>query len=554
MRTALHQVGLRRKWIMGRKTVGWAWAGSVAFPLLLLLGGCGSSSNAVGHGGGNAGGADARAGGAGFDANTSGGRSSGGRSAIGVGGASGLGGRSGTGGMGGMSVPGGSSNGGDAGQPIAAAGTSGNGSGGASGGAQTCVLGADCKCGALTGVIECPASGPTCVCPPADECKSEEAPKCFEPCGGQPFGGWVLESSCFAAGSFSKGVCQTATQATPGLSDLRMRILDGGQLDIFVQEDWTTQTRISPACSSLYSTTLCPTAFYSPDALLFSSMPRASCTASPCGACDCTSTSLPPGDGFSRTVGSPDLWAVAGPTTLSLAGRYVVPYCVVGNELWIGGKSPNGPPQVAYKFKKQSCAGAPMACANRSPAVCESGPGCTLGKCQADVPANAAHCAPATYPAACSVLQGCTWAPDACYGDTSSECDFISCGKEPGCNWGPPVEKCGGSPSCDGLSAADCPTFGCNLTKCSSNDGLDVDCSQLKSTADCAKAPGCVSHPGAVAPCTGTTQCFRQSDLPTCGKLGCVNVGETYCGGEPISCNQLSTADCHKLPGCRIEW
>jgi hypothetical protein len=329
-----------------------------------------------------------------------------------------------------------------------------------------------------------------------------------------------------------------------------MRLLDGGGLDLSATEDWATNSRISLACGSVPSTNSCSGAFFYPDVTLFQSMPRATCSANACGACDCTDKTV----GQTTIVNSPDspfAWSKNGDTQLVLDGT-PVSYCVQGEEMWIGGGIP-GDPRAAYKFKKQSCVGTPVACASRTAANCQTGGDCTLGLCKATGTASALHCATASDPSGCAVLQGCTWDANLCFGDASPTCAFVTCGQQPGCSWGPPTERCGGSPSCDNLNAADCTALGCYFDRCGVGDLFDVDCAPL-SAAECSKAPGCVSTGTPATPCMGQTQCIAQSDLATCKKLGCVDVGVASCAGDGTPCNQLSLSDCDKSPSCRHEW
>ena len=418
-----------------------------------------------------------------------------------------------------------------------------------SGGSGNCVVGAECKCGALTGILQCGATGPNCVCPPAQQCQSVDDPKCFTPCGGDPFGGWVLEGSCFAGTAYDNSVCKTFTQATPGDSQLRMRILDGGDLDISANERWTSTTRISLACSSVFSTTACASAYYYPSVTLFSSMPRATCSANACGACDCAGQSNDNAS-LSSEPGYPLTWSKSGNNLV--LNNMAVPYCVQGNELWIGGTSLVGQPRAAYKFKKQSCVGTPLACATRTPATCAMGGDCTLGLCKSTGTTSQLRCSTALQADDCAVLQGCTWNANLCYGEASTTCPFVTCGDQPGCAWGPPTEHCGGFPACDGLNQADCSALGCFYGRCGADVSNDVDCSLL-TLADCAKAPGCVSNSGSGAPCSGQTQCAAQSDLNTCKKLGCLDLGSSACGGTGTACEKLSLSMCDKSPSCRHE-
>ena len=194
-----------------------------------LVAGCSGSTHQEGNPGSAAGAAGVNLGSAGASGALSAGGGSGGRA--GAGGAV-NGGAAATdrGGAGGNEAGGSAGRVGTGGMAATA-----GGGGMSSGGGANCIVGAECKCADLTGVIQCGASGPNCVCPPAEQCQTVDDPKCFVPCGGDPFGGWVLEGSCYAGSSYNNGVCDTFTQATPGQTKFRMRLLDGGDLDCVFQ-------------------------------------------------------------------------------------------------------------------------------------------------------------------------------------------------------------------------------------------------------------------------------------------------------------------------------
>jgi hypothetical protein len=497
-------------------------AGILAFSSLVI--GCAGSAHStaenVGSGGSSpSGGGAGRADSGGLAGGVNAGGASGRGGASNAGGASGRGGASNAGGAGGK---GGASN-----------------AGGASGAPGHCVSGGACKCDALTGVTQCTASGASCVCPPAEACQEKAGTKCFEPCGGEPFGTWLLETPCYAAFPYSDGVCNRFTEATPNNVDVRLRILEDGVFEVGGIEDWTTTTKMSLACASLFTTESCSNAKYAPNLLLFSPLPPGTCTANACGVCDCTSR------GSSKSY--LDHWTQVGNTLHFSTGTF--PYCVQGDELWIGGSASDGSPRVSYKFKKQSCLGAPAACSSRSAANCEIGHDCLLGQCKATAGGGQAHCSTAFAQSDCSVLQGCTWNPNQCSGSASTVCDLGSCGSQAGCTWGASQEKCVGDAYCGSRALDQCNDLGCAPAySCVLTDSDDVDCSKLKTTAACALAPGCVSHPGAPIPCTGQTQCSNQTDGSACTSLGCAYTA--FCEGDnPTPCSQVPISDCVRA-GC----
>jgi hypothetical protein len=325
-----------------------------------------------------------------------------------------------------------------------------------------------------------------------------------------------------------------------------MRILDGGALELFGTEAWSMQSRISLGCGSLRSVEACPSAFYSPNATLFSYQGPTSCTANACGVCDCANAS----HGDIASFYQYSQWTRDG-NNLMLAG-VVVPYCVEANELWIGGLAEDGTPKVAYKFKKQSCTGAPVACASRTAAQCTAGPNCQLGACKATVAGREARCAQMLDATGCGVLQGCAWDPQSCAGDASPTCDFQSCGTEPGCTFGAPVEKCVGDSTCFGRDVSDCTDLGCKVSNCHPYGVDGLDCQVLGSFALCNATPGCTSHPNGPSICTGQALCSAQTSDATCQALGCND--NPACVGQALACDQIPLTDCDRMPGCRREW
>ncbi len=423
------------------------------------------------------------------------------------------------------------------------AGTSGF-SGGGSGG-PSCVEGVPCTCDDdLVGVTECSEEEEeaSCACPPAKECAPDEPESCFEPCGGEPFGTWVLEDACLAGNGLSS--CTSGVlRGTPGEMDLRLRILDGGQLEIRGSESWDIAATVQLSCLGISTVNACSRAELYSDALLFSGWSNSTpCEANACGVCDCSGT-LDAG-----VDGAFSYWSRQG-TDLFFDNSYRVPYCVDGDELWLGGSSDGGT-RVSYKFKKQSCAGTPIPCSERSADECDVDGYCSVGRCQAQT-GTVPSCAKAFTETECGVLQGCTWDPEGCSGQAPSSCDFETCGAVPGCAWGEPKARCGGEPTpCEGLEVADCGTPGCSVRVCGPNFGDISDC-QVLTAAECAQAPGCTVSGTS---CTGQALCAAQSDASICSKLvGCVPY--SYCYGVPTrACSALTVEECPTQLGCRIEW
>lgn len=407
-----------------------------------------------------------------------------------------------------------------------------------------------CNCKKLVGVYECTEDGPSCSCPPAEECEVEEQENCFEPCGGEPFGAWVLEETC-ASGSWSNSSgCERITSGTVEEADIRLRILDGGRLEFKAKEYVSLSSRVSLECINVSTVNFCPLAMSFKTPLLFAPGGQWNCKGSPCGACDCEGT----GNSFDeRTFAS---W-IRGEDGLTLAFPGIsshVPYCVEGDELWLGGPTADGTPRASYKFKKLSCHGKPTPCSERSLAECLEGDGCSVGVCVATTGGSPTRCAKAFSQTECGVLQGCQWDAKACGGQAPETCDFLTCEDQPGCSLGEPQQKCAGEPEpCEGRDLDQCDVPGCELRVCQPDFFDDVDCANLDSPDDCAKAPGCeVAPDGSPTPCTGTTSCVAQTNPSICDELGCLRT--QYCGGTPARCETLSLEDCHSVPGCNIEW
>jgi hypothetical protein len=329
-------------------------------------------------------------------------------------------------------------------------------------------------------------AGAACACPLGDDCSPAEVVPCFEPCGGDPFGVWKLEDACFAGGVVETGQqgCQQQLRATPGESELTLRILDGGELDLHGSEDWTVGATETLACLGIESSSRCKDATAWPDVMLFSPSQEARCVANGCGACDCEDAAYGYiGGGFSQ-------WSRAG-NQLTLGG-FTVDYCVKGDVLWLGGPTSEGVPRVSYKFQKHSCTGTPVPCADRSPKDCAKSSSCGVGHCVSKSGLDP-KCAEITWEPDCAVAEGCQWAPEGCSGTTFETCDYDTCDLEFGCSWGEPKQRCGGySSRCSDLDAVQCANQGCIV-----------------------------------------------------GPDSCVS---------PTKCGDLSVAECHSEPGCRLEW
>lgn len=418
-------------------------------------------------------------------------------------------------------------------------------------GAGTCVEGAACRCGDLTGTLQCAEPGDgRCSCPPLEVCQT--APReCFEPCGGTPLGVWVLEKTCFNAASEGVGCAGTSVDAV-GLADtLRLEILENEAIVAKGSEHLKVTARVPLACLGIESVERCESADFYASPFLYALSRPLPCAASACGHCECSAElEAYAGNGYSG-FGKP--WE-PGSTTLSF-GSMEVPYCVDGDTLWAGGVSADGTPKAAYQFRRRSCVGVPLPCTERSEAECAVAEDCAVGRCVALTASNAETCSGfVTSQDGCESTTGCNWETGGCWGSASKECDFRNCDQAPGCSWGPPRARCGGSPqSCYDRENEDCgDTPGCSVRTCHA-DGVDgsVPCAAL-AQSECSKASGC-SWSG--SSCGGVTGCSLQTDAAVCEALGCSPSPSPRCGGYPtVECSALGVDECATEPGCRLEW
>ncbi|HET9930960.1 MAG TPA: hypothetical protein VFQ35_09745 [Polyangiaceae bacterium] len=412
------------------------------------------------------------------------------------------------------------------------------GRGGDTGG---CVEGVPCQCAELVGTTQCQSGVAACSCPPAEQCRTPSGAPCFEPCGGDPFGGWVMVDSCFRTSHAGVGTaCERLVQAMPNGSDLRLRILDGGRYDLGGNERWSIQLSASLSCLLLDSVQKCSERSIGVNPFMFSSGERLPCKPNACGVCECAGDV---GAAYSQESGS---WTRQG-NAIRL-GNNQYPYCVKGDELWIGGGFSEDSPIGAYKFKRQSCQGTPMiSCEQLGRTECARTSGCRMGSCE-PLPATSADCA-AKSEIDCNQSAVCNWNYETCSGKAS--CDFANCDSLPGCSWGQPVPRCGGVAQevCAELDPKTCLVdHGCSIVSCWPGE---EDCRRLNAT-ECAKAPGCKpADPQASVACVGTAQCWKQADQAVCRKLGCESM--PLCDGQ-IDCSSFTVAECHEHAGCRIEW
>ncbi len=417
-------------------------------------------------------------------------------------------------------------------------------SAGKGGAPDGCLEGVPCNCGALVGTTQCKGGAAACSCPPAEQCSAASGTPCFEPCGGDPFGSWVMVDSCFKTSNAGVGTaCRRLVQASPNGSDLRLRILDGGGFEFRGTERWSVTVSASLSCLLLDSVNECDGSTIGANPFMFSSGGRLSCKSNACGVCDCT------GDLEGSHSLVKDSWSREGNVLRIGSERF--PYCVKGDELWLGGGLDEDSPVGAYKFKKQSCTGTPVkSCAERGKDECLASLGCKIGSCQPLPFSTVTTCSSYLGQNSCDSSPECQWVYENCSGTV--ECQFANCDSEPGCSWGPPKQHCGGMPQeyCGELDAKSCLVeHGCWLDTCTSSAA--EDCRHLNAD-ECAKAPGCrAADPQASVKCIGNADCARQSDPAICAKLACQTT--PFCDGQ-VDCTSFSLDECHDHPGCRFEW
>jgi hypothetical protein len=388
----------------------------------------------------------------------------------------------------------------------------------------------------------------------ATQCSVKAASSCFEPCGGDLSGNWVLENSCFGPASTSKGVCETVISGTSTKSSLLLTASVAGELAVYGTESWSISATMSLGCRGLAAADLCSSASLLSDALLFSYTQPMSCSPNSCGACDCEAHDV------NGTIAFP-LSRAVDPLLASFlrTGPFTFPYCVTGDVLWIGGTAQDGTPKVSYKFRKHSCQGTTTPCAQRALAECELGQGCSRGVCTNARPGTATGCGDVTSSDGCLPEQGCLWNPNVCVGTADVSCDPTVCGIRPGCTWGAPMQRCTGISDCAYRTSDQCVgaglAAGCSLHVCQPPFGTtndQADCRLIPTAADCAKAPGCVAHPrSTLAPCTGQTSCSAQTSTGTCDLLACASQA---CTGTSTPCSQVPVASCASVPGCQVSW
>lgn len=247
---------------------------------------------------------------------------------------------------------------------------------------------------------------------------------CFEPCGGDPSGVWLIEETCLdgsEAAEYCPGGFFTGTSVE---NELKLHIVEGRQFEVGGTDRWDIRANLPHECLGIDRASPCASAELYIEPLIMSFVNGLPCKESACGTCECGG---PLFGGYYYASGSVEV----GATTLKL-NTEEMPYCVQGDTLWLGGRGTDGEPKASYKFRKRSC----------------TGPTCgelTEEQCR---------------------LTSCRSNSSGCEG-TGSPCSHDYCDADLGCSWGPPEAHCG-SPigeviaGCDALSVEDCHSLrGC---------------------------------------------------------------------------------------------
>jgi len=438
---------------------------------------------------------------------------------------------------------------GNGGQPSGGSGGNAGEAAGMGGAGTECVEGSPCTCGERQGTTQCTGDVPACRCPSIEECEPTHG-RCFELCGGDPIGNWVFEDSCLIGENLGERCTGGGLRGSTRSTGMWVSFLDGGGFQGGGSTVWDLEAKLPLACLESNGIASCGAApfFVRPTGpLLFDSTSAwlPSCEPTACGVCSCA------GEAFEDFNFSRAGWAVVG-DRLRLPTRNMpnlVGYCVDGDELWLGGSGQNDESKASYKFRRRSCAGTPVPCAERTLEQCALAGDCRVGRCRA-ANGNVPECADTVQEPLCESITGCVWDSEGCFGTASGTCDFATCDRTPGCTFGPPdAPRCTGQASCWSFMPDACPEAGCSLRECAFQEVDSVSCASLDD-ATCAEAPGCTWNG---TRCTGTTTCSQQSEtacrlLPTCYPL-------RHCGGTPTrTCDELSVEACHGLYGCTIEW
>ena len=296
---------------------------------------------------------------------------------------------------------------------------------------STCEQLAGDGCGCPTGTLGklgCDDAGNTrCICPtvsPSCTWSENDAP-CFTPCGGEPFGSWELESTCFAAQHTKTGTCEESATATWEEGVFQLDVLDGGLASITVRQSWSSQKAHTYGCFMGAQGGACYGLYSNSPTHLFEAA-RLDCFEEPgCQRCTCRGDASK----VDEVALNGTYWSREA-TVLSIGRDVRFNYCVENNSMWVG----RGTTGVAYKLKRVNCTGTPLPCSSRTAAECSASGFCRLGACEPVGATAATKCTAATSSSACGVLAGCSWNAAVCVGTAPSTCDVGNCRLDPGCS------------------------------------------------------------------------------------------------------------------------
>lgn len=399
-------------------------------------------------------------------------------------------------------------------------------------GAQ-CEPGATCACNpGATGVTVCDGDESHCECTQCPALEVHDAPT-VKGCGGEPFGTWRLTkmelgTSRLTLSSFGMpvGDCDLLTELKAEVPTALMTLSDGGDAEYFAVGTPTQVAWTESCVTSKVSQFSC-------GAKVWTGVSNCELTCDTC-RCDSSLASFEDDDGsWERTASTLTLAPWGQSTSFD--------YCLKDNVLELSTEG-------AYlTYELVNTLSLPKPCAGRSAAQCMAGEGCFLGAC-----VGADDCVLADYEGECLTLKGCSWDTDACHGEGQLDCALGDFGKVPGCEFTDKPMICAGKPpSCSTLDAASCEgVAGCTVKKTGRCSGPSLPCEDFLScpigycqyNEDCSGVTSCSAF-------KAEYQCADANDNlpePAC------QWEDSWCEGEPVSCDQYSPEDCATVSGCEL--
>lgn len=369
---------------------------------------------------------------------------------------------------------------------------------------------------------------------------------CFEPCGGDPTGNWILETGCLRGSGVAEGCQGGSLEGKVNNPTLRLSFTADSLLRVTGTDSWTLSAQAPRSCLGLTDAEPCTQGLFFTSPLLFvDSRFVVTCQGQAGVQCACSNAA--------EDVALTHYTWAAEDAQLSLNGSLgavfaTTPYCVQDDVLWLGGHDSDGQTFAAYKFRKHSCTPTEPPCDERTSDECQTTVDCQLGAC-IPAPGTTAFCESAGRDY-CEENPDCTWIPNKCASSGVEQCEFHHCEEQDGCALGPAVARCTGVEWCGGSDVSKCDVPGCSVAACAPRFAIDaVDCEGID-PEDCELSPGC-SFDGTL--CTGLTHCTAQTDPDVCALLNCLP--QPYCAGRPTrSCASLSPGECSTQPGCQVTW